>query len=244
MEADGLARAPTNVRKAADWLAANEALVTSHRWGSRVMLGLLYAGFPLAGIVATAANSEPIGAAVLFGTWAAAAGVAAWNWRSWQRLGAANDLIQRWKRIEELGLPPDLAPPEPDPATDALQRMVSRIEALAGPDREPLRQAAASALERARRIRTELHHLGSIATGQPDADAALDAARERLEAELATTRARVAELYASLVELETAPASDELQQALKRVSAELEVDQQADAARRARAAASRSATRG
>src|SRR5688572_11158946 len=151
--ADGdLRRAPLTVRKAGAWLEQQKPhefrrkLVT---WGS---IGLLFGAFPVAGIVATLAHSENIGAAAMVACFGVAFVSMYTSWRSWGRTaGWANDIVHRWKKLQEIGGDADLAP-DGEPATTALQRMLARIEALAGPGRELIRDAAVRAVERAHRL--------------------------------------------------------------------------------------------
>lgn len=239
--------APLTVRKAGAWLEAQKPHLRRRALAGYGALGLFFAAFPMAGIVATMTGSEPIGLAAMGLMIAGSTALGVANWRRWGRSTAwANAIVQRWKEIEELGLPADIAP-DGEPTTTALDRMLARIETLAGPGREPVRDAAARAVERARRLEAELAHLDQVATGQPDADAAIDAAQERIRTELARTRARVAEVYAGLVDLEAGrdgDATEALEQALARVAAELEVQAPGRLPREAREGAAGTAPRG
>lgn len=223
--------APLPVRKASAWLTLHADEIRRRRWFALGNLGVFLAAFPLAVVVAAVSGSEPIGAAAMLvafgvfgaGTW--------WTVKANAATAAAENLVTRWKTLQDLGVAADLTV-DTETAVGGLDRMVGRIEALAGPG--PIRDAAVHALERARRLETERTHLAEIETGQPVADAALHAARERIETELSRIRARVAEAYACLVEKEAGAADDDLDDALVRLSAELEVDR--DAKQRARAA--------
>ena len=226
-----LRTAPLPVRKASAWLAQHQDEIRRRRWLAIANLGLLFGSFPLAVAVATLVGSEPAGAAAMLACWGVM-GIGTWRLvAASQSIAVAENLVNRWKQLQELGIDADLTV-SAEQVSGGLEPMVRRIEALAGPG--PIQEAAVHALERARRLETERAHLSSIATGEPSADAALDAARERIETELSRIRARVAEAYARLVEKETGAADDGLDDALSRLAAELEVDR--DAERRTRAA--------
>lgn len=232
-----LRNAPLPVKKAGAWLEQQKPFRVQRAAMASGLVGLLVFSPAIGGLVATLAGNEPVGVLAMVASFAVA-GVGTYAMhRAWGRTQAwATNLVTRWHQLEEMGIPADLVP-EGEKTTSALDRMVARIDALAG-DREPVREAARKAVERARRLEAELEHLKAISTGNPEADAALDVARERIATELARTRARVAEVYAGLVELETAKGGqDDLEQALTRVASELEVEDRNDAARRAKQAA-------
>lgn len=233
-----LAHAPVAVRKASAWLAAQRPRRTLRMAASLAVLALPLVGLVGGALVASATGSEPLGVLPVV-TGFMGLGVGGWAInRAWGRTtGYARNLVQRWHALQELGVPAHEPPLGAAQELTALDRMAERVAALAA-DRADVRDAVSHAAQRARRLEAELGHLTRTQTGQPDVDAALDAARERLVAELARTRAQVAEVYAALLEIQ---AGDDavgiaLESTVGRLTAELEVDGRADAARRHRIA--------
>lgn len=233
LDADpSLAGAPLNVRKASAWLEAQAKLPGA--WQLKVLglvpITLLFTGFFAGGITADVFHSPPAAGAFVIGGMVAATVSGVYAFRKLKPTAYANALVQRYRQLQELGPPvekPDLQSSSP------IDRMVARIEALAGDERAAARDAARNAAVHARRLQSELDHLSKISTGQPEADAALDAARDKIEADLARTQARVAELYASLVDLQTGGPTEDLTRATAQIAADLEVDARLAAARRA-----------
>lgn len=222
--------APLTVRRASAWIETHgKAATPGQRLAPFVPVGGLFASFALAAALASTFG-EPAGIAAVLGGFAFLGGGAWWLLRSpWHQTNTwAQTTLAKWSELDRLGLSADLTPAVDSP-TD-LRHLVDRIGALAGDG--PLRDAAVQALGRAQRLNDERSHLERMATGQPDADAALDAARERIETEIARIRARLAEAYARLVERETA-AETGLDDALDRLVAELEVDRAVDRRRQA-----------
>lgn len=233
LDADpSLVGAPLNVRKASAWLAAQAK--SPDAWKLKVLgvtpIVTLFTGFLGAAIAGDVFHSQAGAGAFFIGGWVGAIVSGVYAWRRHKPMEYANLLVLHYRQLQALGPPADL---DVDPAAATpLDQMVARIESLAGDDRAPVRDAARKAATHARRLQSELAHLAKMATGQPDADAALDGARERLQTELARTQARVAELYASLVDLQSGGPVDELRLATERIAAELEVDAKLASARR------------
>ncbi len=230
LDADpSLAGAPLNVRKASAWLAKN----ASRKLRNFALAPLAtflsgLAGASVAHDVLGLTNGTP--EVIFFVMGLATVGMIFGGAYYTRPYGYAVTLVERYRQLQA-ARPADEVGAEP--AATPLDRMVARIESLAGTERPEVAAAARKAAEHARRLQAELAHIARMATGQPEADAALDGARSSLEADLARTQARVAELYASLVDLQAGGPVDELRLATERISAELEVDAKLASARRA-----------
>jgi len=218
--------APLVVRKADAWLVEHRK--HWHRRVAGITLGVLpFAGMLGGGVLATMTSSEPTGAALMLGTWAVAGvGLFAFS-RAWGSTAAwANSVVNRYKELQDMGVTADFGQ-EDAPEMSAIDRMVARIQALAPPDHTRAADAAVQARDRAQRLEQELIHIDEVATGDPGTDVALSAARDRVVSELALTRARIAEVYATLLELEAGAqrdVTDELENTLDKLSASLEVE--------------------
>ncbi len=221
-----LSGAPVLVRKADAWLAEHNKR-TGRRWA---LMGVTF--LPLAGMLggaglATMTGSEPTGAVLMLGSWAIAAGALYAIHKAWGATqGWATNVVTRYKQLQEMGVTAEFGL-EDAPEMSAIDRMVDRIRALAPPDHTRAAEAAVQARDRARRLEKELVHIDEVATGDPDTDVALDAAKDRIVSELALTRARIAEVYATLLELEAGAQRDattDLESTLDKLSASLEVE--------------------
>lgn len=226
------------VRRADVWL--QDHATRKGRTAASVFVGLSpFIGMILGALpVAAMTGSEPLGAAVMVGIWAIGGAVGVANWRSWGRTHLwAKSTTERYRQLQsDMGLLGH-APAEAQRSA-SVDRMVDRIVELAGADRPQLRDAARGAREHIDRLERELEHLSAAATGNPQADAVLDSARERIHATIAQTQARVAEVYAGLVEEQAAQgddATDRVRDSLARLQADLEVDQKLRMARAQRA---------
>lgn len=222
-----LADAPLAVKRAGAWLESTRRVRTV---ASAVgLVGLMMPMVVAALMHDVGGASEGMSALAMFGGLGLWGAYVVWVARRWGMTTThASRMVTRYKELRELGA----TAPESTPIANPVDRMVARIHALAG-DRASVRAAATRAADRVHRIEAELAHLKTAATGNPSADAALDAARDRLGAELERTRATVAETYAALAEL--GAGSDhaaELEDTVTRLAAEVEVDR-ATAARRA-----------
>lgn len=226
-----LAGAPLAVRKADAWLKAT-AKSRALTMVVGTVLPIVVVGGP-AILHDVAGLPDPAMVAMMLGGvagWGALVGWASWKWG--RTAAWAATVMKSYRELKVLG------PDAPEVSGEGpIDRMAARIGALAG-DRPGVAEAAAAAAARARRIEAELAHLARSATGDPRADSALDAARQALQGELDHLKASVAETYAALAELDarSGPPTLDLEDAVGRLAAELEVDRGA-LARRARAAA-------
>ena len=213
-----LERAPPVVRRAAEFMAEHEERKVPRMLARLAPLGLFFGGIAVALMVAP--YSEPLGLGAWVAMWVGAIPVADWVGESFQNdFFRARSVLARWKELHELGVDADFRVAAPI-TLDPIERMVKRIRVVGG-DRADVVLAATDAAARAHRLRAELVHLDELVGGT---DVTLDAARERIHTELAQIRGQVAELYATLLELEanTAPPGS-LEDAVARVTAELEV---------------------
>lgn len=228
-----LSGAPLVVRKADAWLAVHNQ-IWQRKAAAYSIAMLPFAGMLGGAALATMTGSEPTGAALMLGTWAIAGVAVVGITRAWgATAGWANNVVQRYRQLQEMGVTADFGE-EDAPEMSAIDRMVARIQALAPPDHMRAAEAAVQARDRARRLEKELGHIDEVASGDPNADVALDAARDRVVSELALTRARIAEVYATLLELEAGSqqVTDDLEGTLDRLSASLEVEGTGKAERR------------
>lgn len=233
--------APDMVRRADVWLQDHSKragrTATAVFVGLSPFIGLILGALPVASLT----GSEPLGLATAAAIWAVGAGVGVWSWRSWGKTHQwANATVGRYRQLQsDIGLLGHRSPIHGE-SSGSVDRMVDRILELAGPDRTEVSEAARGAREHIRQLEQELEHLKAAATGNPEADAVLDSARERITTTIAQTQARVAEVYAGLVEEQASQGDDatgRVQDSLSRLQADLEVEQKLKLARAQRASA-------
>jgi len=224
------------VRKADAWLKEHEKN-RGRVWQARASGFLLGLGFFAAGAIATVVGSQVIGGAFLISCIAGSVANAYHIQKSWGRTADwANNVVRRYKELVQLGMTEDLHEGKKKGVSD-FSRLTSRIVELAGEERPTLRDSSVQALKRAERLLKEQEHLAELLAEDPDADAALDAAGERIDTELALIRARLAEVYAALLELNAGASEEEvenLEVGLSLLSAELEVKKVSPSRRKAK----------
>ena len=148
-------------------------------------------------------------------------------------LPAKEALLARYRALQAMGLPLEVPASVREEDTSALGRLVQRIAVLAQAAQRPeVVEAAQAAQAHAGRLEQELGHLDAMVAEQPALAAQLAGVRERLEGEVARTRARLAETYAALLALEVGPGEGTaaLEDAVLHLQADAEV---ASAAQRA-----------
>jgi hypothetical protein len=223
-----LASAPLEVRRESDWIARNNTAVKL----SQLAIGAaFFAGFPLAGAVATLAGSEGVGALAMLGLWASLAAAMPFVLRSprQQRYQQAVQRIEAWRRLSRHQADAaafGLAPPSPEPGlAQSFEQLVARIEALS--EAAPVRDGARRGLDRARALAASRAQVASTAAQSPEAEARLKQATERIDDELARIEVALTELWTRLLEA-PADADPALADALRYLDAEAEVLQAAD----------------
>jgi hypothetical protein len=231
---EDLRDAPEPVQQAARWIAQNR------RRGQQVAFGALTVLF--ATLVGTSvahdvfAWSELQSLAIFVPGMLFVASTAAYAMMgSLRHMPRHTAAVERFRELKRLGL---LSPPVPAQATAGVDKLVERIVAL-GISTPGLVQAATQARDRARSLTAELAHLEQTMQADPDLRFRLSGVQERIQGEIAEIRARLAETYATLVELDAAEQERAaLPEALERLRAELEVSSPEglrSAARRAQA---------
>ena len=222
---EDLAGAPEMVRRADVWM--QDHLSRRGRTATQVFIGLSpFIGMFSALPVVAMTGSEGIGAAAMVGVWALGVGTFIASRRAWGRTAEwAGATVARYRKLQDdMGFLGHRAPEPSD--TASVDRMVGRIAELAG-DRDALTAAAQQARTHISELERELEHLAAAHTGNPEADAVLDAASERIHRTIAQTQARVAEVYAGLIEERASEGDDvtvRVGDSLARLQADLEVE--------------------
>jgi hypothetical protein len=216
---EDLRDAPAEVQKSARWLEKNK------RRGRLFSFSLL--ALALATLIGTSVGHDVLGWSELQSLAAFGSGllpligVAVYGLTSSLRHGPLHaSAVARFRELQRLGLLPS---PVAAPTGTGVDRLVERIVAL-GLSTPGLVQAATQARDRASSLTAELAHLEQTMQADPDLRFRLSGVQERIQGEIAELRARLAETYATLVELDAADQDRAaLPDAIERLRAELEV---------------------